>query len=306
MLSSGGACEASDTPHSPQNFTEGGFDVPHEGHVCNSALPHSPQNFRPDSFSAPHAEHVTAVTRVTFSDPREEARYPRPMSAELKPAQAADREAALRADEADALARAWWRRVPLVVTSPRRVFEALRETDELDVGARSEPVLAITILAGIAGVLLAPAWGTIMDDGTVDRVVLVVVTFVAGLFYGAAGYFLLGLVVWLGAKAVGVEAPFRIARQLVGFAALPMAISLVVVVPVIAIAFGEDWFRTGGSDEGAGETVVVAVGLAFVVWALALVAVGLRTTFRLPWQGVAGALGLAAVIVAALAVLPTL
>ena len=43
--------------------------------------------------------------------------------------------------------------------------------------------------------------------------------------------FLLGLALWLGAKAVGVEAPFRIARQLVAFAALPIALSLVVVVP---------------------------------------------------------------------------
>ena len=228
------------------------------------------------------------------------------MVTELKPAQAADQESELRAAEADALGRAWWRRVPQLVTRPREVFEALGETDELDLGARSEPVLAITILAGIAGVLLAPAWGTVMDDGSVDGLVLVVVTFIAGLFYGAAGYLLLGLAVWLGAKAVGVDARFRIARQLVGFAALPMAISLVVIVPAIAIAFGSDWFRTGGSDEGTGETVVVAIGLAFAAWALALVAVGLRTTFRLPWQGVAGAIGLAAVLVAALAVLPTL
>ena len=84
-----------------------------------------------------------------------------------------------------------------------------------------------------------------------------------------------------------------------------MAISLVVLVPVIVVAYGEDWFRTGGADEGTGGTVVVGIGLAFAVWALVLVAVGLRTTFRLPWQGVAGALGLAAVLIATLAVLPT-
>ena len=39
-----------------------------------------------------------------------------------------------------------------------------------------------------------------MDDGTVDGLVLVVLTFIGGLFYGAAGYFLLGLALWLGAK----------------------------------------------------------------------------------------------------------
>lgn len=223
----------------------------------------------------------------------------------VKPVEAADRDAELRAEEADALGRAWWRRVPQIVRSPRPVFEALTETDEIDVGARSEPILAIAILAGIAGVLLTPAWGGVMDDSTVDGLVLVVVTFIAGLFYGAAGYFLLGLAVWLGAKAVGVDPPFRIARQIVGFAALPIALSLVVLVPAIAIGFGEDWFRSGGSDEGAGRAAVVAAGLAFIGWSLALVAVGLRATFRLPWEGVVGALALAAVMVAAFAVLPS-
>jgi hypothetical protein len=184
------------------------------------------------------------------------------------------------------------------------VFEALSVTDEIDVDARSEPVLAITILAGIAGVLLAPAWGTIMDDSSVDAVVVVVVTFIAGLFYGAAGYFLLGLAVWLGAKAVGIHPPFRAARQLVGFSAVPLALSLVALVPVITIGFGEDWFRSGGADEGTGEVLVIGIGLVFATWCVALVALGLRTTFRLPWLGVVGALALAAVIVAALFILP--
>jgi len=185
------------------------------------------------------------------------------------------------------------------------VFAALAETDDTDVDARSEPVLAITILAGMACILLTPAWGTVMDDPTVDALVLVVVTFIGGLFYGAAGYFLLGLALWLGARAVGVDPPFKIARQIVAFAALPLALALVVLVPAIAIGFGSDWFRTGGSDEGAGRVVVTALGLAFVAWSTALVALGLRTTLRLPWRGVAGALLLAGVLVAAFAVLPS-
>ena len=77
------------------------------------------------------------------------------------------------------------------------------------------------------------------------------------------------------------------------------------LVPTIAIAFGSDWFRTGGSDEGSGRAVVTAIGLAFVAWSAVLVALGLRTTFRLPWRGVLGALLLAGVLVAAFAVLPS-
>ena len=76
-------------------------------------------------------------------------------------------------------------------------------------------------------------------------------------------------------------------------------------MPAIVLGFGADWFRLGGDDEGAGRAIVTGIGVAFAAWSLLLVALGLRTTFRLPWQGVAGAVGLAAVIVAAFAVLPT-
>jgi hypothetical protein len=223
----------------------------------------------------------------------------------VKPVERADRIGAERAIAGEAAAREWWRRVPRVVTAPRSVFAALAETDDADVDARSEPVLAITILAGMACVILTPAWGTIMDDSTVDALVLLVVTFVGGLFYGAAGYFLLGLVLLLGAKAVGVDPPFKIARQVVAFAAVPLALGFFVLVPAIGLGYGADWFRTGGSDEGTGRALVIALGLAFVAWSAVLVAFGLRTTFRLPWRGVAGAMLLAGVIVAAFAVFPS-
>jgi hypothetical protein len=224
----------------------------------------------------------------------------------LKPAKAADAAAELRADEAKGLARAWWGRVPQVVTHPRAVFAALAETDDADVDARSEPVLAITILAGIAALLLTPTWARLLDDPAIDGLVVAVLTFVGGLFYGAAGYFLLGLALWLGAKGVGVEAPFRIARQLVAFAALPLALSLLVLLPAILLGFGGDWFRTGGSDEGIGRDTVLAIGLGFAAWSIALVAIGLRETFRLPWRGVVGALALSGVLVAAIAIVPSL
>ena len=224
----------------------------------------------------------------------------------VKPVEEADRQGARLAEAGEAATRRWWRRVPRVVTAPRSVFAALAETDDVDVDARAEPVLALTILAGTAAVLVTPAWGRVMNDPTVDVLVVLVLTFVGGLLYGAAGYFLLGLALWLGAKAVGVEAPFKIARQLVAFAALPIALSLVVVVPAIVLGFGEDWFRSGGDDDaGNGRGAVMGIALAFVAWSLVLVAIGLRTTFRLPWRGVVGALLLAGVLLAAFAVLPS-
>ncbi len=222
-----------------------------------------------------------------------------------KPGEVADDEALSGSDEAQAHVRRWWRLVPRILTRPTDVFLALRDDEDVDVDARSEPILAIVIVAGMAGILLTPAWATLIDDESLDWIVIAVITFIGGLFYGAAGYFLLGFVVWLGARAVGLEASSRTARQVVGFAALPFALSFVVTVPAVLVAFGYDWFHTGGSDDGTGRVVVLSIAIALALWSLGLLALGLRTTFELPWRGVAGALALAAVIVAAFAVLPS-
>lgn len=222
-----------------------------------------------------------------------------------KPVELADARAAESREAAGAAGRAWWGRVPRLLTHPGAVFAALRESDQADVDARSEPILAIVILAGMAGIVLTPAWGTLLDDSTVDGLVVAVVTFIGGLMYGAAGYFLIGLVVWLGAKGMGAGESFRLARHVVGLSALPLALSLAVTVPLALIAFGGDWFRSGGSDVGTGRWLVVGVGLGAIAWSAVLLALGLRTTFRLPWRGVVGALALAGVLLAALAVLPS-
>lgn len=225
---------------------------------------------------------------------------------ELKPSAAADLEAERDADRADELGRIWWRRLPRVVKAPRSVFRALAEEDEVDLEARSEPVLLVAILAGVAGILLTSTWGRLLDDPSIDGLVVAVLTFIGGALYGGVGLYLLGLALWIGARGVGVDASYRVARHVIAFAAAPLALSLAVTLPAILLGFGGDWFRAGGSDAGAGRTVVTSVGLACGLWSVSLVVVGLRETFRLPWRGVVGALALAAVIVAALAVLPSM
>ena len=223
-----------------------------------------------------------------------------------KPGTIADREALLASDEAQVAVRGWWRRVPRVLTQPAAVFAALREDDDTDVHARSEPILAIVSFAGMAGIVLTPAWGTQFDDAGVDWLVFAVVTFIGGIFYGAAGYFLLGAAVWLGARSVGGDAPARRARHVLAFASVPLALSLVVTLPAALIIYGADFFRSGGGDGGVGRGVVVGTGLCFAAWSIGLLAVGLRVTYRLAWQGVIGTVALAGVLVAAFAVLPSM
>lgn len=168
--------------------------------------------------------------------------------------------------------REWWQRALEVVRRPGGVFEALRG-DEDD--ARSEPVLAIVLLAGIAAVLGTNEFAHTLDDFELDGLTLAVVAFLAGAVYGLVGYFFFGFLVYAGARAAGTTASYRRLRQLLAFAAVPLALSLL-VWPLRLAVHGGDVFRTGGSDTGVPNACFEGLELAALVWTAALVVVGLR------------------------------
>jgi hypothetical protein len=172
--------------------------------------------------------------------------------------------------------RAWWLRVPAVLVSPRSVFFALRGEDPDDVAARSEPILLVVLLAGVATVLASPTAARLLDDPDYDSLLLAVWAFVAGGIYGAVGYVLLGFGLFFGARLFGSLGTFRRERQIVGFALVPIALSFVLVLPLRLALYGGDTFRAGGADEGTGETALSVLYLAFALWSLVLLFVGVR------------------------------
>lgn len=203
--------------------------------------------------------------------------------------------------------RAWWLRVPAVLLSPRSVFFALREEDDDDVAARAEPLLLVIWLAGMAAVLATPAAADILDDPAYDTVLLAVWTFIAGGLYGVVGYFVLGFALYFGVRLLGSLGSFRRARQTVGFALVPLALSLFLVLPLRLALYGGDTFRGGGADEGSGERALLAVQFAFVAWSLALLVLGVRVTHGWTWVRAATAVvGAAALLAALLGVFVTL
>jgi hypothetical protein len=196
--------------------------------------------------------------------------------------------------------RAWWLRVPAVLLSPRSVFFALREEDDEDVGARAEPLLLVIWLAGMAAVLATPTAGGLLDDPDYDTVLVAVWTFIAGGLYGFVGYFVVGFAVYFGVRLLGSLGSFRRARQTVGFALVPLAASLLLVLPLRLAIYGGDTFRGGGSDEGSGERALLVVQLAFVAWSLALLVLGVRVTHGWTWPRALAAVAAAAALLAAM------
>jgi hypothetical protein len=195
--------------------------------------------------------------------------------------------------------RAWWLRVPAALLSPRSVFFALREEDPDDVGARAEPILLIVWLAGIAGVLASPVTSTILDDSDYDPVLLAMWAFVAGGVYGAVGYFVFGFVLFFGARLFGSLGDFKRERQIVAFAAVPVALSLLALLPLRLALYGGDTFHAGGADEGTGKDLLLALQLAFVVWSIALLVVGVRVVHGWTWLRSLATVGSGAALLAA-------
>jgi hypothetical protein len=180
--------------------------------------------------------------------------------------------------------RAWWLRVPAVLVGPRPVFYALREDDPDDVAARSEPILLVVLMAGAAAVLATPTAGRLLDNPSYDPLLLAVWTFIAGGLYGVVGYFLLGFGIFFGARLMGSLGSFRRERQLGGFALVPLAASLLVVLPLRLALFGGDTFHDGGADEGTGEALLLGLQLVFVGWSLALLLLGVRVVHGWNWM----------------------
>jgi hypothetical protein len=171
--------------------------------------------------------------------------------------------------------RVWLARAVSVLWQPRVVFAGLRDDSDETARARSEAVLALVLLAGISGVLWTPVAGTILNDVTLDWLDVAIWAFLGGGFYAIALYFIGGLIVQWLARAGGWIS-YRQARHLLAFAAAPVALSLFLVIPLRLAVYGEDVFRSGGSDRGAGAWAFAGVELAFLAWALFLLAFGLR------------------------------
>ena len=190
--------------------------------------------------------------------------------------------------------RDWWLRTFLVLQRPRPVFVALRDDSKQSLGDRSEPVLAIVLLVGIAGVLSTTTAGSLLEDNDYDGLLVAVWAFIAGGIYGAFGYFAVGALLYAGCKALGSQGTYRRARHVLAFACVPIALSLV-LWPVKLAVFGEDVFRRGGSDSGAGGVVFELLTYGFVAWTVVLLVIGVRAVHGCTWQRALGACGLALV-----------
>jgi hypothetical protein len=190
--------------------------------------------------------------------------------------------------------RSWWLRAPLVLVAPRPIFAALRDDTEEAADERQEPLITLSVLAGIAVVLASPTFRRMLNDPSVDTALVPVLAFIAGSLYAVATFWLGGGLLYGATRRLGSLGSWRRSRHLLALASTPLALALVVFWPIRIAVYGENLFRTGGDDYGRGDTVFGGIFLGFVAWALLLLLLGVRTVHGWTWARAAGAVALAA------------
>lgn len=193
--------------------------------------------------------------------------------------------------------RSWWLRGLLVAQAPRPVFAALRDESREAAEDRQDVVTTVAFLAGVALTVASSAAASFADDPARRGVIIPVWLFVAGVFVGALNYWLAGGALFLALNILGSRGSYLRARHVLVFAAVPLALSLV-LLPVRLALYGGDIFRSGGSDAGGGAHTFTVLELGFALWALVLLAIGIRTVEGWSWLRTGAATALFAALAA--------
>jgi hypothetical protein len=182
------------------------------------------------------------------------------------------------------------------------VFAALRDDSDEAAEARQDVAGALVWLAGISAILATTVASTLLDNFEIDGTVAAIWAFLAGGLYGFFLYYVVGKIFHFALRKLGSRGSYRRTRHMLAFAATPIALALLIYWPIRIGVYGVELFRTGGADGRGAGNVTAWIFYAFVVWALVLLVIGVRTIHGWTWGRALGGVAYATGITAALAV----
>lgn len=195
-----------------------------------------------------------------------------------------------------ALERSWWLRAPAVLVAPRAVFVSLRDESDEAVEARQEPLLAIAAIAGIAAVLGSPVARQLLNDASFSVSLIPVWAFLGGMVYAVGVYWIGGALLYGAARRFGGLGTYRRSRSVLALSAAPLALSLLTLWPIRIAIYGQDLFRTGGTDWGPGDRTFGGLFYFAFAWSAILLVIGIRSVHGWSWGRSLAALALAAAL----------
>jgi hypothetical protein len=182
------------------------------------------------------------------------------------------------------------------------VFAALRDDSDEAAEARQDVAGALVWLAGISAILATTVASTLLDNFEIDGTVAAIWAFLAGGLYGFFLYYVLGKIFHVALRKLGSRGSYRRARHMLAFAATPIALALFVYWPFRIAVYGVDLFRTDGPDGRGAGAATAWIFYGFVIWALVLLVIAVRTIHGWTWRRALAGVAYATGITAALAV----
>ena len=181
------------------------------------------------------------------------------------------------------LERSWWLRAPAVLVAPRAVFVSLRDESDAAIEARQEQLVAIAGLAGIAAVLATPVARQLLNDASFSASLVPVWAFFGGVLYAVVVYWLGGGLLYGAARRFGGLGGYRRARSVLALSGAPLALALLTLWPGRILIYGQDLFRTGGTDWGPGDRTFGGLMYFAFAWSALLLVVGVRSVHGWSW-----------------------
>jgi hypothetical protein len=194
------------------------------------------------------------------------------------------------------LERSWWLRAPAVLVAPRAVFVSLRDDSDEAVEARQEALVAVIGFAGFAGVLGTPVARHLLNDASFSVSLIPVWVFFGGAVYALAAYWLGGGLLHGAARRFGSLGSYRRARSVLALSAMPLALALLTLWPVRIAVYGQNLFRTGGTDWGPGDRTFGGLLYLAFAWSVLLLVVGVRSVHGWSWGRSLATVALAAAL----------
>ena len=192
------------------------------------------------------------------------------------------------------LERSWWLRAPAVLVAPRAVFVTLRDESDEAIEARQEPLTAMAGLAGIAAVLGSPVARHLLNDASFSVSLIPVWAFLGGVVYAVAVYWLGGGLLFGAARRFGSLGSYRRSRSVLALSGAPLALALVTLWPLRILIYGQNLFRTGGTDWGPGDRIFGGLLYFAFAWCAVLLVIGVRSVHGWSWGRSLATVGLAA------------
>ncbi len=145
------------------------------------------------------------------------------------------------------------------------------------------PALARSWWLRAPAVLATPVARELLNQAGTTPIVVAVWAFLGGVSYAVAVYWLGGGLLYGAARRFGSLGSYRRARSLLALSSAPLALALLTLWPVRILIYGQDLFRTGGTDWGPGDRTFGGLMYFAFAWSALLLVVGVRSVHGWSW-----------------------